>query len=667
MKNIAIKILIGCFIFFNTELLAQPLTTKILIQDKVLIEHYNRKATEYYYANDLDSMIFCANKMYFLAKKYNLTQYYSFYYDYYGSYHKLKKKDLDTALFYAKLGAKFAKKNKQDKFLDRINYRIACLYTDKKNFLAAIKQVFENVRAKNTVKDDHSLISNYSLLSNLYLYLGIDSLETDALNECVKILKKKHSRVGLYEPIALPYYSCYIHIKNHDSTQANQYIHKVIDFIVNKKKGYKNKSSWLSDLALNSVKYNYSNGVLLILPLLTKQDFSQKNALYNLYLTTIYLHKKQYHLARITYNKSIKFFSPYPFGYESYFLGIELILAEHEKKYKEALAIEKKIHLIDKNRFNNVSRVDILIFQEKINKELEDLSLDNITKKNKIQQLENQKKQGQLDEAKEIILLTLSVVSLLVSSILLCSFLLFKLNKQTQRLRASIEHKNRLFSIIGHDLRSPIISLLAHFNSLKTSNLKKDIWLDPWANKQLSYMNTLLLTVNNLLYWAVSQNKKIQLSKQDIYVTDIVEEVLEEFTAYIDHAELNVVKVYQEIGEIIFDDNHLKIIVRNIIHNAIKFTPKGGSIFISVVENDTPVLIIRDTGIGFENSTKSVKNQSTKLGLELVKELVNANESRILFENVNEGGTQVSIFLTKKHKNLNYPQFLDIYLPKNIK
>ena len=231
-----------------------------------------------------------------------------------------------------------------------------------------------------------------------------------------------------------------------------------------------------------------------------------------------------------------------------------------------------------------------------------------------------------------------------------------KLNHQAQELKKLNGVKDRIFSIIAHDLRAPIKSL----GSVLSFADDDDVTLDD-LRKYLrgirKNVDSLNLTLENLLVWSTNQVNGVQSTAELIDIRSIVNQKIE---LYIFQAKEKDIKLSSQIKEralVYIDSNHLKLILRNLISNAIKFTPNGGLINLSAqyLGNQMIEICISDSGVGMPaNIIKKVleegeiytsygtKNEKgTGLGLMLCKEYVEFNGGFIRIECDSENGTKV--------------------------
>ena len=169
--------------------------------------------------------------------------------------------------------------------------------------------------------------------------------------------------------------------------------------------------------------------------------------------------------------------------------------------------------------------------------------------------------------------------------------------------------------------------------------------------------------LETLLGWARSQQKQLQLSKNELDLYELVQENLN-FLA--EQAKAKKIEIRSELSKktIVFADYQtISTVVRNLISNAIKFTQIGGSILISATKSpDTITLAITDNGIGLEQKNidklfridepfklpGTMNEKGTGLGLVLCKEFVEANNGSISVESKKGKGSTFSITLPTK-------------------
>jgi len=176
------------------------------------------------------------------------------------------------------------------------------------------------------------------------------------------------------------------------------------------------------------------------------------------------------------------------------------------------------------------------------------------------------------------------------------------LREKEYKLRESIRIKDKLISIISHDIITPIkfLSIVSKMSS-KTSNENPE-----GVNESLDNMKYIGAAAEkiynnaaNILNWMKLQNELITVHPENIGLCDFVDEVLEPFVDVIDQKSIELVNNIPEEDIIVSDTNILKIILQNLISNATKHT-KTGTIEISssLDANEVTTIQVKDTGIG---------------------------------------------------------------------
>ncbi len=256
-----------------------------------------------------------------------------------------------------------------------------------------------------------------------------------------------------------------------------------------------------------------------------------------------------------------------------------------------------------------------------------------------------------------------------------------KLNLQLQEQKNLIERqkdtlqelnatKDKLFSIIGHDLRSPFSA------QCSLSDLMIDD-IDNFSNKEIidslkainrSAKNGLEL-LSNLLDWAKNQsNTPIGKSSNAISIEPLITESIDMLSNNIRNKQLKIITSIEPNLQVMADENMLKTIIRNLLSNAIKYSHPQGEIIVKCMSiGKTVSLAIVDEGIGItedhlkvlfsmqhSTSTPGTDNEpGTGLGLILCKELAEKNSGKIIVESKVGKGSVFSLILPLANQYLN--------------
>ena len=253
-------------------------------------------------------------------------------------------------------------------------------------------------------------------------------------------------------------------------------------------------------------------------------------------------------------------------------------------------------------------------------------------------------------------------INLLISLSLAAIFInfIFNLNRRYQKELLELNStKNKILGIIGHDLRSPINSLKGLLHLLSNKNINQEEF------RQLTshlYRNTELLSysLDNLLQWSVSQMKGFHPIPLSFNIFEMIENECKLFT---EAARLKNIKLSNQVAPDTYayaDPNNITLVVRNLLNNAIKFTPEGGEVSISTeVQGGKLFIHIADTGVGMDaaqlsrlfGSFKPINSRGTRgeagtgLGLMLCKDMVTYNKGKIWVKSEKEKGSTFSFSL----------------------
>jgi len=233
--------------------------------------------------------------------------------------------------------------------------------------------------------------------------------------------------------------------------------------------------------------------------------------------------------------------------------------------------------------------------------------------------------------------------------------------KKERELKSLHETKDRLFAIIGHDLRKPALAFRGI--SKKVNFLVKKQEFER-LNKFGAHIEQLAFSMNNLLdnllNWALQQRAILPYNPVKLNVKESVFEIYQLFHQIAADKEIDLEMHIKESCMVFFDKNSFHTIIRNLVDNAMKYTPVGGTIFISCQEQDNGVLLkVKDTGIGMDqamldtlfllNKNKSregtVGEQGTGLGMTLVRDLITLNKGKIKVQSQWNEGTTFELFL----------------------
>lgn len=248
------------------------------------------------------------------------------------------------------------------------------------------------------------------------------------------------------------------------------------------------------------------------------------------------------------------------------------------------------------------------------------------------------------------------------------NLILHELATTKEKLEESLKEKDKLFSIIAHDLKSPFSGFLGIASLLSTDieSMSKEELVEIAKLLKESAENVYKL-IENLLEWSRIQRGLIPFEPSEYNLRQIVEQVYSLQKVNLESKEIEFELEVPPDLSVVVDLNMIATVFRNLISNAIKFTPRKGKISItSSVRNDEILVSVEDTGIGipkdmipelFKVGAKTSRpgtegESSTGLGLILCKEYIERHNGKIWVESEEGKGTKFFFTLPKDVKNI---------------
>ncbi len=239
----------------------------------------------------------------------------------------------------------------------------------------------------------------------------------------------------------------------------------------------------------------------------------------------------------------------------------------------------------------------------------------------------------------------------------------YLLERQQQELRAINKAKDKLFSILGHDLRSPINTLVGLLGLVSQKSITPQV-LQMYTDKLNISVKQVHFTLNNLLVWAKGQMQGLVSKPQLVEFNRLVDtnfNLLQQVALEKRIILINLIKITITIWA---DKDQVDIVLRNLLSNAIKFTPPDGAIHIgATLKSDYWEIYVQDSGVGIatENLGKIFNantgyttpgtegEKGTGLGLAICQEMIEMNGGKIWVES--ELGKGTTIYFTLKIQN----------------
>lgn len=235
------------------------------------------------------------------------------------------------------------------------------------------------------------------------------------------------------------------------------------------------------------------------------------------------------------------------------------------------------------------------------------------------------------------------------------------ISKKNTELEQLNHIKDQLFSIIGHDLRKPALAFQGIAKKINYLVQKQDFGrlsrMSMQIEKAAFSLNGLL---DNLLNWALQQRNVVLLQPQQFEIEEVITEIVDLYSQIATEKNVELqVNIPTDIT--VFSDIHaFSTIVRNLVDNAVKFTPKGGQVKLKAMTTDNQTqLLVEDTGLGIpqdkirdlfelqknKSTPDSEGHKSSGLGLNVVKELVKLNKGSIQVSSKLNAGTRFEVLL----------------------
>lgn len=224
--------------------------------------------------------------------------------------------------------------------------------------------------------------------------------------------------------------------------------------------------------------------------------------------------------------------------------------------------------------------------------------------------------------------------------------------EKAEELQASNDTKNKLLSILAHDLRSPLGSIQNYLEILSELDIDEKQKQSITASLLSETKNTQQM-LSNLLSWSKSQMEGVTVNLQEINLKDVLLPAIRAQQSRAGEKSINLETNINASIIVLADKDMLQLVVRNLLNNAVKFTPEGGKISIhSTVENNHCLITIKDNGRGIPfdmqadlfsmkvKSTYGTKNEKgVGLGLALCKEFAEIQNGKIWFDSIPGEGT----------------------------
>lgn len=624
-------------------------------QDTTKVNLLNNIAREYSNVDDLENSNKYASESATLAKKINFALGQANAYTTIGrNFHDQYKQT--EAIKYYKIAANIYKEKNDQKRLADLFYKLANVYNDLNNYDSALEYYFQAVKIYQNTKNLRKLAIVYGQIATIYRGLDDHTKSERYLDFSTKLL------VELRDTELLTYnYLSYAQLyeKTNETDKIEYYAKKASEYAI---KDNNRNSIAVSTFALgivNKRREQYTEAILKINEALEIFEVSSNymgmasafNELgicyYSLYEKSQNL--KQLSLAKQNFESSNKLYKEANLidGLASNYLYISKI-NEKENDYKSGLANFQLYSKYNDSILNASTKETIKNIEDKRSIELQskEIQLNKITLQNRDRQ-------------------TWYFIGGICLLLFIGSLLFYqsrnrrRTNEKLQLLNAELDQANktktRFFSILNHDLRSPVANLI-HFLHLQKDHpeLMDEATKNRMQNKTISGAENLLSSMEDILLWSKGQMENFKPNPKKVTINQLFEDTKKVFSGYV-----SITFEYQnpEEVELIVDENYLKTIIRNLTSNAINAfagTEHPTIIWKAWKENNKTILSITDNGPGASQDQfkalyddKEVIGIKSGLGLHLIRDLAKAIDCTILVESkINEGTTFILKFIS---------------------
>lgn len=236
-----------------------------------------------------------------------------------------------------------------------------------------------------------------------------------------------------------------------------------------------------------------------------------------------------------------------------------------------------------------------------------------------------------------------------------------KLKEQEEKVQESNDFKNKILSVLGHDLRTPLSAVSTLLNTMSAVQLSKEELQEllPHLSKEVDIS---LETLQQILAWSRLEMDEMNLKLENLDAKDLLKEIVDTYEVNIRTKALKIDLDVQSGLVINADKNQLRSIISNLLSNAIKFSPTGDTIRINAFQkndNHPTVVEVIDNGRGISEAVISNLNdresvmtskgtsgeKGTGIGLRIAQDFARAHNGQIKFERMNPKGTKASLLI----------------------
>jgi len=249
------------------------------------------------------------------------------------------------------------------------------------------------------------------------------------------------------------------------------------------------------------------------------------------------------------------------------------------------------------------------------------------------------------------------IVALLVLAVSTLLFIIaFIITRSFERLAEASRMKSEFINIISHQLRSPLTNIKWTFELLTSKELKvPSRKIEEYLNNVKENIARMVELIDDLLVVSKIEQGTFPILKKEIFLEDIIKDLISRFKIFAEASRIDLsFSPQKNLPEVYADPSLLKLVMENLIDNAIRYTKGGGKVELKLTKKEKNVIFeIKDTGVGIpekeqkyifrkffraENVIKE-RTRGSGLGLYVCKSIVERSGGKIWFESKESKGT----------------------------
>jgi len=571
----------------------------------------------------------------------------------------LRDTDSNMALQYAEEAHQLADSLKFNRGLNPVLSNIGWIYYRKGFLTKALDYSMQSLKISEELKDEKEIAQVMNTIGAINFEKKLYALAILNFKTGYSIAKKLNQPIIMSRSFA-NVAGCFLRLHQLDS--ARHYINLAIQNTSDKYRQAFSKRI-LGDILFEENKYAESlqyYQTCLKEAQSINSNFLRASTLFR--IGKVYLKLGNTEVALAYLNQNIQLATK--FGYNSELEETLKLMAEAysmRKEYARAVEVQGRYINLHDSLLDQKNGEQINLIQTQFDLDLKNTQIELLTKKSMLEEQKIKTQRIWIYVAIGGLILLLAIVAIMIrtnrNSRKLNQMLAEKnnlINEQTAQLIALNSTKDKLFSIIGHDLRSPLNSLSGLLTLLGNDSMTQEEFVE-FSKKLKTNIDFVSSDIENLLSWAQTQQQGLSASIGEVSISKAVQEKIDLHNEAIKAKDIRIINEVDQSLIAVADKNHVGLVLRNLIGNAIKFNNRSGQVTLrSALKAGMIELSVTDTGTGMtaEEIKKLFKpgqhfskpgtnnEKGIGLGLLLVKEFVELNHGKIWVESdLGQGST----------------------------